>query len=89
MLGLAIEAVTGKPLAAFLDERVFTPLGMHDYGLRRAAAKRARFAKGLPLRPGDRQAAALRDGTKPHKFDCGGGCAVRRRQTIFASRRCC
>src|SRR4051812_6276338 len=32
VLGLAIEAVTGQSLAAFLDQRIFKPLGMNDSG---------------------------------------------------------
>ena len=36
----------------------------------------ARYAKALPNDPLTREPQTLRDGTKLHKFDCGGGCAV-------------
>ncbi|MBV7255987.1 serine hydrolase [Pacificimonas sp. WHA3] len=32
LLGAVFEKATGKPLAALLDERIFTPLGMDDTG---------------------------------------------------------
>ena len=38
--------------------------------------KVSRYAKALPQDPVTREAQTLRDGTKAHKFDCGGGCAV-------------
>ncbi len=34
LVGMAVEAVTGRPLADALRSRVFTPLGMHDSWLR-------------------------------------------------------
>ncbi len=76
VLGLVIEAVTGMPLAKYLDERLFKPLAMHDTAFTVPAAKVARYAKVLPLDPLTQQPQTLRDGTTPHKFDCGGGCAV-------------
>ena len=76
VLGLAIEAVSGQPLAAFLDERIFKPLGMRDSGFVVPAQSVHRFAKGLPCDPLTGKPQRMRDSTKPHKFDCGGGCAV-------------
>lgn len=76
VLGLVIEAVAGMPLARYLDQRLFQPLGMHDTAFTVPAAKVARYAKALPIDPVTREPQTLRDGTTPHKFDCGGGCAV-------------
>jgi CubicO group peptidase (beta-lactamase class C family) len=76
VLGLAIEAVAGMPLARYLDERLFRPLGMRDTAFTVPAGKVSRYAKALPRDPVTGEAQQLRDGTTPHKFDCGGGCAV-------------
>jgi CubicO group peptidase (beta-lactamase class C family) len=76
ILGLAIEAVVGKPLREFLRERVFDPLGMHDTGFAVPPEKLDRYAKALANDPLTREPQTLRDGTKLHKFDCGGGCGV-------------
>jgi CubicO group peptidase (beta-lactamase class C family) len=76
VLGLAIEAVSGQSLAAFLAERIFTPLGMKDSGFVVPPHSVHRFAKGLPCDPVTGKPQQMRDSTKPHKFDCGGGCAV-------------
>jgi CubicO group peptidase (beta-lactamase class C family) len=76
VLGLAIEAVSGESLAAFLDHRVFKPLGMVDSGFVVPRESAHRFAKGLPCDPLTGQPQRMRDSTKPHKFACGGGCAV-------------
>lgn len=76
VLGLVIEAVAGMPLAQYLDEKLFRPLQMHDTAFTVPAAARARYAKALAVDPLTQQPQTLRDGTTPHKFDCGGGCAV-------------
>jgi CubicO group peptidase (beta-lactamase class C family) len=44
VLGFTIEAITGQGLDAFLDERVFTPLGMNDTHFRPEAAMLDRIA---------------------------------------------
>ncbi|MGQ0751790.1 MAG: serine hydrolase domain-containing protein [Betaproteobacteria bacterium] len=76
VLGLAIEAVAGMPLGRYLDERIFAPLGMIDTAFTVPPDKVARYAKALAIDPVARAPQKLRDGTTPHKFDCGGGCAV-------------
>ncbi len=76
VLGLVVEAVTGMPLAKYLDEKLFKPLQMPDTVFTVPAGAVARYAKALPLDPLTQQPQTLRDGTTPHKFDCGGGCAV-------------
>lgn len=76
VLGLVIEAVTGMPLAKYLDEKLFQPLQMQDTAFTVPAGQVARYAKALAVDPLTQQPQTLRDGTTPHKFDCGGGCAV-------------
>jgi CubicO group peptidase (beta-lactamase class C family) len=63
-------------LSRYLDARLFAPLGMRDTAFAVPAEKVARYAKALSIDPVTRAPQALRDGTKPHKFDCGGGCVV-------------
>jgi CubicO group peptidase (beta-lactamase class C family) len=57
MLGFVVEAVSGQKLDQFLDERVFTPLGMTDTHFRPDVSLRGRIApteltppRGYPLR---------------------------------------
>ena len=57
MLGFTVEAVTGEKIDAFLQRRVFTPLGMSDTHYRPDASLRGRIAptevtppRGYPLR---------------------------------------
>jgi CubicO group peptidase (beta-lactamase class C family) len=76
VLGLAIEAVAGMPLSRYLEERLFGPLGMRDTAFSVPPAKASRYAKALPKDPVTGEPQTLRDGTKPHRFDCGGGCVV-------------
>ena len=76
ILGLAIEKVAGKRLGAFLEERLFAPLGMGDTGFVVPERAVSRYAKALPNDPVSREPQQLRDGTKAYKFECGGGCAV-------------
>jgi CubicO group peptidase (beta-lactamase class C family) len=76
VLGLVIEAVASMPLAKYLDEKLFQPLQMRDTAFTVPAAETSRYAKALAVDPVTQQPQTLRDGTTPHKFDCGGGCAV-------------
>ncbi|MEP7303996.1 MAG: serine hydrolase domain-containing protein [Acidobacteriota bacterium] len=73
--GLAVEAVTKKRLGEFLQERVFTPLGMMDTGFVVPASKAARIAKPLPIDPDTGRPTGFRVPVKPWEYDCGGGCA--------------
>jgi len=57
VLGFTIEAIAGQGLDAFLNERVFTPLGMNDTHFRPALSERDRIAptevsspRGYPIR---------------------------------------
>ena len=76
VLGRVVEVVSGKPLAQFLEERIFQPLKMTDTGFLVSAAKRQRIAQPLPTHPDTGKEYTVPDPSVPRKFDCGGGCAV-------------
>lgn len=76
VLGRIVEIVSGKPLAAFLDERIHRPLWMKDTTFVVPAEHRARIAQPLPTDPDTGAAFPVPDPTSPRKFDCGGGCAM-------------
>jgi CubicO group peptidase (beta-lactamase class C family) len=71
--GKMVEAVSGKRLGAYLAERLFTPLGMHDTAFKITPAMRARLAK-LHQRGDDGTLAAI-DLELPQEpeFEMGGG----------------
>jgi CubicO group peptidase (beta-lactamase class C family) len=75
VLGFVVEAVAGKPLGAFLQERVWGPLGMADTSFALPAAKRARYA--LTLATTDEAYGLPHHATdKTQKWDSGGGGTV-------------
>ena len=77
VLGLVIEAITGKPLSAFLSERIWGPLGMTDTSFALADDKKGRYARAFPNDPlTGKPQTVLHAGSKPIKFECGGACAV-------------
>jgi CubicO group peptidase (beta-lactamase class C family) len=77
VLGLIVEAVSGKPLATFLEERLWKPLGMVDTAFSIPPAKSGRYSLAFPEDPLTKQPQNVQwGGGKPLKFDCGGGCAV-------------
>lgn len=76
VLGRVVEAVSGKPLAEVLEERIYRPLKMTDTSFLVPADKRERLAQSLPKHPDTGAAVTLVDPTVRRKFDCGGGCAV-------------
>ena len=77
VLGVLIARVTGQPLEAFLRERIFAPLGMHDTAFSVPAAKLDRLAScyGVESKNG---ALQLHDGvhdgawSRPPAFPDGG-----------------
>ena len=73
--GLAVEAVTKKRLGEFLQERLWTPLGMTDTAFVQPATNAARIAKPLPVDPETGRAVNFRVPITPWQYDCGGGCA--------------
>jgi len=72
VLGRLIEVVSGKSLGEFLQERIFTPLGMADTGFSVPAEKLSRAAQpwqapeGLPITP-------RFDVAQKPRFESGGG----------------
>ncbi len=73
--GLAVQAVSGKRLGEFLQERLFAPLGMVDTGFIVPPGKAARIAKPLPIDPDSGRPPTFREPVTPWLYDCGGGCA--------------
>jgi CubicO group peptidase (beta-lactamase class C family) len=73
--GLAIEAVTKKRLGEFLQERLWTPLGMTDTAFVQPEMKAARIARPLSHDPDTGRAVNFRVPVTPWQYDCGGGCA--------------
>ena len=77
VLGLLIERVSEQSLGAYLQERLWQPLGMVDTGFVIPPEKAARYAKALPNDPDTGKPQKVEpDATKPTKFECGGGCAA-------------
>jgi CubicO group peptidase (beta-lactamase class C family) len=77
VLGLVIEAITGKPLSVFFSERIWKPLGMEDTAFALADDKKGRYARAFPNDPlTGKPQTVLHAGSKPIKFDCGGACAL-------------
>jgi CubicO group peptidase (beta-lactamase class C family) len=75
VLGFVVEAVAGKSLGAFLQERLWGPLGMVDTSFALPAAKRARYA--LTLATTDEAYGLPHHATdKTQKWDSGGGGTV-------------
>jgi CubicO group peptidase (beta-lactamase class C family) len=77
VLGLVVETISGKSLGAFLEQRIWKPLGMVDTGFTIPDAKRARYALAFPSDPlTNKPQSVLHASGKPLKFECGGACAV-------------
>ena len=77
VLGLVIEAVSGKSLSAFLDERIWKPLGMVDTAFTVPDTKQTRYALAFQNDPlTNMPQSVLHASGKPLKFECGGACAV-------------
>jgi CubicO group peptidase (beta-lactamase class C family) len=77
VLGLIVEAVSGKTLGAYLDDRIWKPLGMVDTSFTVPTGKQGRYARAFEKDPLSGQPqSVLHAAGKPLKFECGGGCAV-------------
>jgi len=76
VLGLVIEAETGRSLGSYLSERIWKPLGMTDTGFVVPPEKAQRYARALPNDPDTGKPQAVADRTRADKFECGGGCGV-------------
>jgi CubicO group peptidase (beta-lactamase class C family) len=76
VLGLVIEAESRQTLGAFLQERLWKPLGMVDTSFVVPPEKAKRYAKALPNDPDTGRPQTIPDRTRPTKMECGGGCAA-------------
>jgi CubicO group peptidase (beta-lactamase class C family) len=77
VLGLVIEAISGEPLGAFMEKRLWQPLGMVDTSFSIPDAKKGRYALAFRNDPfTNNPQTALHLASEPMKFECGGGCAV-------------
>jgi CubicO group peptidase (beta-lactamase class C family) len=76
VLGLVVERVSGKPLGAFLEERLFRPLGMTDTGFVVPQENAPRIARAFPTDPDSGKPQSVPDRAAPVKFECGGGCGA-------------
>ncbi len=76
LLGRVVEAVSGKRLADFLDERLFKPLKMNDTGFWVPPSKMGRLAEPLVVDAASGQAIKVIDVSKEPKNDSGGAGAV-------------
>ena len=76
LLGRVIEAASGQRLAAFLDERIFKPLGMNDTAFSLPADKSGRLAQAFPTDPASGLPNKLIDVSAVPGNDSGGAGAV-------------
>lgn len=76
VLGRVIEAVTGMPLGQFIQERIFTPLGMTDSAFMVPKEKLGRLAQPFAIDPATKSPIKLVDVTVPPKNDAGGAGSV-------------
>ncbi len=70
VIGLVVEALSGVSLGAFLQDRLFGPLGMVDTSFQVPAE---RLARPLALDPDTGAAQSVPDRTQKLMFECGGG----------------
>jgi CubicO group peptidase (beta-lactamase class C family) len=61
VLGVLIARAVGQPLDAFMRERIFAPLGMHDTGFHVPSEKRVRLATSYAANP-ETRALEIYDG---------------------------
>ena len=78
VLGFVVEAISGKSLGGFLQERLWTPLGMADTSFVLPSAKQSRYAHALPVDPGSGQPQVkiMHTSSETAKWDAGGGGCV-------------
>ncbi len=77
LVGFIVEAVSGQRLGAFLEERIWKPLGMVDTSFAIPADKMNRYALAFANDPETgKPQSIVHAKTNPLKYDCGGGCAI-------------
>ncbi len=73
VIGLVVEALSGQRLGAFLEQRLFRPLGMVDTSFQVPSGKVARLARPLPRDPNTGEPQSVPDRAQALRFECGGG----------------
>ena len=73
VIGRVVEIVSGQPLSAFLDERIFRPLGMRDTAFCVPGPDRERMAQPFDRDPETGKPVELIDGKTAPRFESGGG----------------
>ncbi len=73
VIGLVVEALSGQSLGAFLEQRLFGPLGMTDTTFQVPPDKQHRLARPLPRDPDTHEPQTVPDRAQKLKFECGGG----------------
>jgi CubicO group peptidase (beta-lactamase class C family) len=73
VIGLVVEAISGQSLGAFLEQRLFRPLGMVDTSFQVPPDKVGRLARPLPRDPDTGEAQSVPDRARALHFECGGG----------------
>jgi CubicO group peptidase (beta-lactamase class C family) len=76
VLGLVVEAISGQSLGAFLQERLWGPLGMVDTSFAIPDDKKGRYALALPNDPLTNRPQTVLHAVSSPRFDCGGACAA-------------
>lgn len=73
ILGRVIEVVSGKPLSAFLTERILAPLQMAETAFHTSAENKSRLAEPFPVDPWTGERVALFDMLEKPVMESGGG----------------
>jgi len=73
VIGLIVEGISGQRLGAFLEQRLFRPLGMVDTSFQVPQVKVARLARPLPRDPDTGATQSVPDRAQALRFECGGG----------------
>jgi CubicO group peptidase (beta-lactamase class C family) len=73
VIGLVVEALSGQSPGAFLQQRLFGPVGMVDTGFQVPADKVAGLARPLARDPDTGAPQVVPDRAEALRFECGGG----------------
>jgi CubicO group peptidase (beta-lactamase class C family) len=73
VIGLVVEAISCQSLGAFLEQRLFRPLGMVDTSFQVPVGKLSRLARPLPRDPDTGAEQSVPDRARALSFECGGG----------------
>jgi CubicO group peptidase (beta-lactamase class C family) len=73
VLGVIVEAISGQSLGAFLQERIFGPLGMKDTAFSVPAEQQDRIAEPFASDPDTGEAVRLLDARVVPRMESGGG----------------